>query len=58
MAEKLHKCPECGLHYADPKIAEQCEAFCKTHHACSFDITQHSTENQKLAAQSKKGRAK
>lgn len=45
--EQLSKCVECGLHYRDKKLAEQCEAFCKKHMACSMEIAPQAVENEK-----------
>lgn len=45
--KKLYKCPECGLHYEDEKQAEKCEMWCKEHHSCNLEITNHSLENKK-----------
>ncbi len=32
-------CEECGLGYASETTAQECEAFCKAHNACSVQIT-------------------
>jgi len=40
----LYQCPECGLHYEDIRIAQQCEAFCKEYNGCSLEITKLSVE--------------
>ncbi len=48
---EVYLCPECGLHYEDKAVAEQCEAFCKEHNACSLDITQYSIENKEKPRQ-------
>lgn len=45
--EQTYKCLECGLHYRDKELAEQCEAFCKKHKACSMEIAPHAIENEK-----------
>ncbi len=45
---KLYRCPECGLHYQNQKIAKQCEAFCKEYNACNLEITQFSIETKKM----------
>ncbi len=47
---ELYRCPECGLHYEDQEIANQCETFCKEFNACSLEITKHSLESQKARA--------
>ncbi len=40
-------CPECGLHYADKKWKEKCEAWCQEHHSCNLEITAHAEETKK-----------
>ena len=35
----VFECEECGFKYADRKIADECEKFCKTHNACNPKIT-------------------
>lgn len=45
--EKLFQCPECGLHYKDPKPAAECEAFCKANNACSLEISMKSVEHER-----------
>lgn len=37
----IYQCEECGLWYRDKEIAEQCQAWCKTHQSCNLDIIQH-----------------
>jgi hypothetical protein len=32
-------CEECGFVYHDRETAELCENYCRTHHACSLEIT-------------------
>ncbi len=48
-----YECPECGLHYTDEQIVNECEIFCKEHNACSIEITKQSveakTESEKLS---------
>lgn len=34
-----HECEVCGFKYADRKVAEECENFCRTHNSCSMEIT-------------------
>lgn len=41
----LHKCPECGLHYADKTQKEKCEAWCKEHHSCNLEIIENAVES-------------
>lgn len=48
--EQLFQCPVCGLHYKNAAVAEQCEAFCSAHHACSVEIMEQSIEHQQLLA--------
>lgn len=40
----LYQCPECGLHYADEKIAKVCETWCRTNKSCNLDIIKHAVE--------------
>ncbi len=47
---EIFKCEECGLHYEDAKIAEQCAAWCKEYMSCSLEITQYSVERQQNQA--------
>lgn len=35
----VFECGECGFKYADIKIAEECEKFCKTHKSCNPTLT-------------------
>jgi hypothetical protein len=37
-------CPECGLHYADEAVAQQCAAWCIAHNSCNLEITALSLE--------------
>lgn len=41
MISKLYQCKECKLFYKDKNLAEKCYRYCKTHHACSLEITKH-----------------
>jgi hypothetical protein len=34
----VYICDACGMGYADPKTALQCEEFCKAHSSCSPEI--------------------
>lgn len=43
----LYQCAECGLHYRMADKAQECEAFCKQHSACSLEITKYSIEVEK-----------
>ena len=45
--QELCQCPECGLHYEGEQIAKQCEAWCKEHGGCNFEITKFSVERTK-----------
>ena len=40
----LYQCLECGLKYADEKIAKACEAWCKERKSCNLDIIKHAIE--------------
>lgn len=35
------QCDECGFVYVEKRFAEQCEAWCREHHACNNDIVQY-----------------
>ena len=35
---RLHKCPECKLYYTDFSTAKKCEAWCRKHKSCNFNI--------------------
>ncbi|MEW6035642.1 MAG: hypothetical protein AB1529_03445 [Candidatus Micrarchaeota archaeon] len=35
----VYVCAACGMGYADPKTALECEGFCKAHNSCSLEIT-------------------
>ena len=39
--KKYFECEECNFSYKDRKIAKECEDYCKKHHACSTEITEH-----------------
>lgn len=43
-----YKCPECGLHYEDEKIAKKCEAWCKEHKSCNLDLIMYATESKQI----------
>jgi hypothetical protein len=47
---KLYLCEECGLAYLNEAWALKCEDYCKTHNACSIEITRHAytDQNQKV----------
>ena len=34
-------CNTCFFVYKDKEVAEECEAFCAAHNACSTEITKH-----------------
>ncbi len=36
---KAYYCKICKFGYKNKKTAQACEDFCKTHNACSFEIT-------------------
>lgn len=44
--QELHRCAECGYHYANKQWAERCEAWCKANNSCNLDITSHAVENR------------
>ena len=37
-------CDICDLKYANKKIAEECENYCRTHRACSLEITKQAVK--------------
>ncbi len=37
----LYVCDECRFAYTERKWAEQCEQWCREHHTCNLQITQH-----------------
>ncbi len=39
MTEELYACSVCGYIYKEQADAEKCEAYCKSHNACSLEIT-------------------
>ena len=45
--ERLYRCPECGLHYRDEKIAKKCAAWCCKYKSCNLEITKLSEEVKK-----------
>ncbi|GAC1390898.1 MAG: hypothetical protein NVSMB46_01650 [Candidatus Saccharimonadales bacterium] len=42
----IFQCPECGLHYKDVQMANQCADFCKEFKSCSLEITKRSIERE------------
>ena len=49
--KNVYQCPECGFHYADKELAEQCEAWCKEHGTCNIDLIEKAVENAELDAE-------
>ncbi len=47
--QKLYQCPECKLHYADPKIAKKCQAWCSRHQSCNLEYLELSVEAKRAA---------
>ena len=43
--EKVFGCPECGLSYKDAEWAKKCATWCKEHHSCNLEITEHAIKN-------------
>ncbi|PIR82376.1 hypothetical protein COU20_02535 [Candidatus Kaiserbacteria bacterium CG10_big_fil_rev_8_21_14_0_10_59_10] len=47
------QCSVCGFHYKDnldshtsgKEWAEKCESWCKEHHSCNLEITEHAEES-------------
>lgn len=42
--EMVYHCEVCDLHYYDKDLAKKCETCCRTHGACSDEITAKSIE--------------
>ncbi len=38
------KCEECGFHYRDREMAENCEEHCRDYSACDTEIVMNSLE--------------
>lgn len=38
MPQKTFVCNECKMIYLSERLAKECEAFCKKHHACNTEI--------------------
>ena len=34
-------CSKCGWMYKTKRLAEECEAYCNKHKACSLELTKH-----------------
>jgi hypothetical protein len=49
----MYKCSECGLHYEDEQLADECYKFCKEYKACSLKISQQSVEAKKHSKEQK-----
>ena len=43
-SEKVFACPECGLGYKDAEWAKKCATWCKEHHSCNLEITEHAVK--------------
>jgi hypothetical protein len=39
--KKISVCDVCGFGYAEKSLANACEDFCKSHGACSIEITKN-----------------
>ena len=37
----IYKCGVCGFGYLTNELADKCETYCKTHGACSLEITKN-----------------
>lgn len=44
--QEVYRCSECGLHYEDEVVADQCAAWCKERNSCNMDITKLSVERK------------
>ncbi len=47
MTSKLFQCSECKLWYETKELAQRCEEFCRTHHACDLRITKFAVKSEK-----------
>lgn len=43
-ADKVFVCPECGFCYEDAEWAKKCAAWCREHHSCNLEITEHAVK--------------
>jgi len=43
---EVFECSQCGLHYTDARIAQDCEEWCRVHNSCNVEIAAHSQENK------------
>ncbi len=43
--EKVFGCAECGLSYKNAEWAKKCAAWCKEHHSCNLEITEHAIKD-------------
>ncbi|MFB6145935.1 MAG: hypothetical protein ABEJ99_05540 [Candidatus Nanohaloarchaea archaeon] len=48
--EKAYICEECGLHYREKQVAENCEEHCRTRNACSLEMTRKSLERKRQSS--------
>ncbi len=39
--KQIYACGVCGFGYSTDELANKCENYCKTHGACSLEITKH-----------------
>lgn len=42
--EKVFACTECGMSYKEVELANKCAAWCKEHHSCNLEITEHAVK--------------
>ena len=42
---KVFVCAECGLFYKDSEWAKKCATWCKEHHSCNLEITEHAIKD-------------
>lgn len=43
---QLHQCPECGLHYENQEMTQQCEAWCREHKSCNLEYIKFAVESR------------
>jgi len=42
--KKYYICKECNFVYKEKILAQKCEEYCKKHHSCNLEITEHATK--------------
>ena len=44
MIKNNYQCKKCNFYYKEKTLAKQCEEYCKSHKACSLEITKHAVK--------------